>query len=73
MKMSTNQTAAFNAGVEFAKFLNDSPNERQNWSQLSRDDGIPEGDYAELTREFGECNSDMEDQFRAGFNKTLCE
>lgn len=69
--MTTPTIAAFNAGVEFAEYLNDHPEERQNWGKLSRQDGIPEGDYVELTSEFGECSSEMEEQFRTGFNQNL--
>jgi len=68
---STQTVAAFNYGVEFATYLNDHPEESQNWGKLDRKDGIPEGDYVELTRVFGDCTPEMEDQFRAGFNATL--
>ena len=69
--MKNAKITAFNAGVEFAEYLNDHPAEKQNWGKLTRQDGIPEGDYIELTRRFGDCTSEMEDQFRTGFNATL--
>ncbi len=71
--MNTSSIAAFNAGVEFAKYLNDHPVEKQNWGKLSEQDGIPEGDYVELTRKYGDCSREMEYQFRAGFNATLAQ
>jgi hypothetical protein len=66
--MSNAINAAKTAGTEMAARLNQSPIEAQNWNLLDRNDGIPEGDYVELTAEFGECTREMEQAYRAGFN-----
>lgn len=69
--MTNSIQTAHNLGVEFARQLNDSPNEAQNWSQLEPRDDLPEEDYVNLRREFGEVTREMERAYREGFNGTF--
>lgn len=72
--MSTiNTDFASNLGRQFAAELNADPKEAQNWSNLDRDSGIPEGDYSALVHQYGD-NADeraVQDAYRSGFNSVF--
>lgn len=69
----SNQTAidaAYALGQQFAEYLNQHPEEAQNWSTLDRGDDLPEHDYVTLRDDHG-MTPEIEDAYRDGFNATF--
>ena len=58
-------------GEEFAEYLNNHPDDAQNWSSLERSDDLPEFDYAELRDRCGDVTHEMEDAYRDVFNSVF--
>lgn len=71
-RMSPKQLAA-SLGEEFARQINETPHDRDNWGPLERGEEIPSEDYAYLRRALGEVTPEMETAYRAAFNATLGE
>lgn len=74
-QMSTiNTTFADNLGREFAAQINANPAEAQNWSELDRNDELPEFDYVALRDHYGFRDMEpasvreVEQAYRDGFN-----
>lgn len=71
MSNEINLDYAFNLGCEFAKQLNNSPAEAQNWSALGTNDDLPVFDYIDLKNYYGEVNKDIEESYHNGFNSVF--
>lgn len=64
-------------GREFAKELNATPAEAQNWTALGDDDEVPEMDYIQLRENYDFASLDetgvraVERAYKRGFNSTF--
>lgn len=54
-------------GRELAEYLNEHPEEAQNWSRLDIGDDMPNEDYRSLSR-VGEVTSEVEKTYKDAFN-----
>jgi len=68
--MTESEKYAYQCGVEFAEELNRTPRELQNWSALEPTDTIPDGDYVDMKKKFGSVTTEMEYEYKRGFNAT---
>ena len=66
-----NNKMAFEAGADFAKYLNDTPREAQNWGFLTERDEMPSEDYVTLRESAGVVTDEMADEYRRGFNSVF--
>jgi hypothetical protein len=63
---------AYILGRQFAAYLNEHPEESQNWSLLEPGDDLPEFDYAELRDTVG-VTPEIETAYRRGFNDAFID
>lgn len=62
---------ARNAGVEFCRqILSDPINHQNGPGEFANSDDIPNGDYRDMTRRFGEVTVEMERAYKSGYNET---
>ena len=75
--MAIDTKAAFELGQEFARQINNSPAEAQNWSEMGQNDDLPEFDFWHLREEaygkeiFDENSAAIERAYRNGFNSVF--
>jgi hypothetical protein len=68
---------AYDLGAEMAEYVNDHPEEAQNWSPINRGNDIPTEDYVQISRHYGfddldaEEIAEIEQAYRDGFNGTF--
>lgn len=72
-----NTEFAKNLAREFAKQINASPAEAQNWARLERGDDVPEMDYIALREHYHYADLDqseiqeIEQEYKRAFNTTF--